>query len=94
MGLEGPSAKASWGEEVRLSTVAYLDVVLEEARKASDSDERATLYREALEMIVEDSPKVMTSNVNEEWVLNAGLEGLYPTPQRVFPYFKNMGWKA
>ena len=71
-----------------------LDAILEEARKSSDSDERATLYRQACEMIAEDSPKVVICNVNEEWVLNAGLEGFYPTPARMFPYFKTMGWKA
>jgi peptide/nickel transport system substrate-binding protein len=71
-----------------------VDAVLEDARKSSDSDERATLYREACEMIAEDCPKVVLCNVNEEWVLNAGLEGFYPTPQRMFPYFKGMGWKA
>jgi peptide/nickel transport system substrate-binding protein len=71
-----------------------LDAILEEARQNSDSDERARLYREACEIIAEDCPKVIICNVNEEWVLNAGLEGFYPTPQRMFPYFKTMGWKA
>ncbi len=71
-----------------------LDAILENARSSSDSEERAALYRDALEIIAEDCPKVITCNVNEEWVLNAGLEGFYPTPQRMFPYFKPMGWKA
>jgi ABC-type transport system substrate-binding protein len=71
-----------------------VDALLEEARKSSDSEERASLYREVLELIAEDCPKVVLCNVNEEWVLNAGLEGFYPTPQRMFPYFKPMGWKA
>jgi len=71
-----------------------LDAILDQARQSSDSDERATLYRQALEIIAEDSPKVVLCNVDQEYVLNAGLQGFYPTPQAMFPYFKTVYWSS
>jgi peptide/nickel transport system substrate-binding protein len=71
-----------------------LDAILDQARQSSDSDERATLYRQALEIIAEDCPKVVLSNVDQEYVLNAGLQGFYPTPQAMFPYFKTAYWSS
>lgn len=67
---------------------ADLDAILDQARQSSDSGERATLYRQALEIIAEDCPKVVICNVDQEYVLNAGMQGFYPTPQAMFPYFK------
>jgi peptide/nickel transport system substrate-binding protein len=65
-----------------------LDAILDQARQSSDSEERAALYRDALEIIAEDCPKVVICNVDQEYVLNAGMQGFYPTPQAMFPYFK------
>ena len=88
----GPEGGSNLGSDGYSNT--DLDALLDQARQSSDLDERATLYRQACEVIAEDCPKVVICNVNEEWVLNAGLEGFYPSPQRMFPYFKTMGWKA
>ena len=71
-----------------------VDALLETARASADPAERATLYRQVMEDVAEDSPKAVICNINEAYVLNAGLTGFYPAPNRTFPLFKTMGWSA
>lgn len=71
-----------------------VDELLDRGRTSSDSEERASAYRQVLEVIAEECPKVIICHINEQYVLSAGLTGFYPTPQRMFPYFKAMYWSA
>jgi ABC-type transport system substrate-binding protein len=60
-----------------------------------DRDERARLYREAVDIIIgEDCANVILCNVARMYVLRTGLEGFIPYPLHLFPYFKNMYWEA
>lgn len=71
-----------------------VDELLEQARVSTDREERVELYRQAVELIAEDCPKVIICNVNKQFVLNAGLAGFQPTPIIFFPYFKTMYWST
>jgi len=69
---------------------AEVDKLLDDARKLSDPEERAAMYRQAVEIIAEDSPKVIVCNVNQEYVLRADVTGFYPSPRLTTPLFRGV----
>jgi peptide/nickel transport system substrate-binding protein len=71
-----------------------VDEKLDAARASSDPEERKTLYREIVEIVSEEAPKVILCNVNEVYVLNSKLTGFEPAAQWPFSRFKSMGWSA
>jgi peptide/nickel transport system substrate-binding protein len=71
-----------------------VDEKLDQARASSDAEERARLYREIVEIVSKEAPKVVLCNVNEVYVLNSKLTGFKPASQWVYSRFKPMGWSA
>jgi peptide/nickel transport system substrate-binding protein len=71
-----------------------VDAKLDEARAASDPEERKALYREIVEIVSEEAPKVVLCNVNEVYVLSSALTGFEPASQWCYSRFKPMGWSA
>jgi peptide/nickel transport system substrate-binding protein len=85
-------------DEVNLQSAGFsnaeIDDLLDRARSSLDSSERDQLYREAVELIADENPTTVLCNVNEQYVLQAGLSGFEANPQSFFSSFRTMGWTA
>jgi peptide/nickel transport system substrate-binding protein len=73
---------------------AEVDDLLDRARVSLDSEERATLYRQAVELLADDCASITLCNINTQYVLQAGLTGFEPGPQDFFSSLRTMGWTA
>jgi peptide/nickel transport system substrate-binding protein len=73
---------------------ADVDRLLDEARVSMDTETRADMYREVLDVIAEECPKLFIANSERQFVMSAGLSGFEPVPIYIFPQFKNMDWTA
>jgi len=69
-----------------------LDDLKDQAAASLDTEERARLYREIVDIVAEDCPRVILCNIGRMFVLNAGLAGFIPGPLELFPRFKNLYW--
>ncbi|WMS43578.1 ABC transporter substrate-binding protein [Acuticoccus sp. MNP-M23] len=57
-----------------------VDTLLEEARRATDQDERATLYKKMQEIVADDAPWVFVANWKQNAVTNDRVEGFKLQP--------------
>ena len=75
---------AAWPDQGGFNSGYYsnpqVDELLEQARVATDQDERAALYREMQEIVQEDAPWVFVANWKQNAVTNERVEGFALQP--------------
>jgi ABC-type transport system substrate-binding protein len=96
---DSDSAISIWFHKDSASSLNYdnpkVNDLSDQAAASMDRDERARLYREAVDIIIgEDCANVILCNVARMYVLRTGLAGFIPYPLHLFPYLKNMYWEA
>jgi peptide/nickel transport system substrate-binding protein len=95
---DSDSAISIWYHSDSVSSHNYynerVNELSDKAAASLDKDERARLYREAVDIIIgEDCADAIICNVARMYVLAKGLAGFIAYPLHLFPYFKNMYWE-
>jgi len=95
---DSDSAISIWYHKDSSSSNGYdnprVNELSDQAAASMDKEERAKLYREAVDIIIgEDCANAIICNVARMYVLAKGLAGFIPYPLHLFPYFKNMYWE-
>ena len=67
----------------RIDGYAEIDELLEKARRSTDQDERARLYREMQEIVQEDAPWVFVASWRQNAVSTANVENFRLQPSFV-----------
>lgn len=69
-----------------------VDRLLDQAREETDPQERAQMYSQAVQLVLEDAPYVYTVHRGMVWAYNKDLTGFTPPPQDYNLVLENVRW--